>query len=54
MVIDGSCTCEYSITYRVAEPLSCTPETCVTLCVNYMQITFLKYLFIFEKEHGAG
>lgn len=38
MVRDGSYTCEQSITIRVVEPLCCTPETNVALCVNYAQI----------------
>lgn len=38
VVTDGSYTCEHSTMYREAEPLCWTPETNVTLCVNYTQI----------------
>ena len=36
---DGSHTCgEHSIMYKLVQSLSCTPETNVTLCVNYTRI----------------
>ena len=39
MVTEGSFTCgEHNIKYRLAESVSCTPETNVTLCVNYTSI----------------
>ena len=39
MGTDGSYTCgEHSIMYKLVKSLSCTPETNVTLCVNYTQI----------------
>ena len=38
MVTDDSYTCgDHSITYGVVESLCLTPETNVTLCVNYIQ-----------------
>ena len=41
---------EQSIRYRDVEPLCRTPETNVTLCVNYVntfQLTILKFFFSF-------
>ena len=37
MVADGNYTChvEHSIMYETLESLCCTPETNITLCVNY-------------------
>ena len=37
MVTDSSYTCKHSIMHRVVESLCCTPETNVTLCINYTQ-----------------
>lgn len=38
MVTDGDYTCdEYSVMYRKAEPLSCTPENKVTICQWYLK-----------------
>lgn len=43
MVTQGSYACgEQSIMYREVESLCYTPETNVTLCVNYTQIKFFK------------
>ena len=43
----GNYTCENSITYKLVESLCCTPETNVTLCVNYTQI-FLKLVSVLK------
>ena len=40
---DGNYTCgEHSVTSRDVESLCCTPETNITLCVNFTQIILKK------------
>lgn len=41
MVTDGSHTAgEHSVTYRAVDSVGCTPETNVTMGVNYTPINF--------------
>lgn len=37
LVTDGDCTCcdEHRVVYRIVKSLYCTPETRITLYVNY-------------------
>ena len=45
MVTDGRYTCgEQNTIYREIKPHCCTPETNITLCVNYTQIKKKKML----------
>lgn len=44
MVTDGRYTCdEHSIIYQLIQSLYYTPETNAMLCINYIQIFFLKF-----------
>lgn len=62
MMTDGGCTCEHSMTYELVQSLCCTPDTYVTLCVNYTQVENffqLRYSqciikFIFEIVQFSG
>ena len=45
MVTDGSYTGgEHSVIYKLVESICCTPETNVTLCVNYTQFFNLNFI----------
>jgi len=50
-VRDGSYTCEDSIDYRFVGSLCCTPETNVTLCVNYTSILKTHSRVEFRKKY---